>query len=233
MATQYRKLILLIILLAIPYPIWHAINYYAAGLVDQTALIEFGYEDDFMYCNDWRPELLDNKREIKGYKNMQRPIYEQLSYFGPPPIRWRLKQSPSMTVFQWASVHGHMKILKKLQSSVRIPVKISNLLSEIKPGMSATQVQVVILGYYPKYKRNGFLKWSGKTGYISYEINPEWLIMINFCNESGDLNLVNQDKLIHRDADIFIRHYKSKLTFILLRKDKDNKFNAIGKNNEN
>ena len=69
MAKQYIKLItLIIILLAIPYPTWYATNYYTAGLIDQTQLIEYGMEDDFIYCNDWRPRLFDQDKRITGYK---------------------------------------------------------------------------------------------------------------------------------------------------------------------
>ena len=53
--NKHKKLIVLIaVLLAIPYPTWYAANYYAAGLVDQTSLIEFGMEDDFLYCHKCR-----------------------------------------------------------------------------------------------------------------------------------------------------------------------------------
>ena len=61
MAKQYRKLIILIIiLLAFPYPVWYCVNHYTAGLVDQTQLIEFGMQEDFVYCQEWRPELFDD-----------------------------------------------------------------------------------------------------------------------------------------------------------------------------
>ena len=57
---KYKILIILIvILLTSPYPVWYWANWYGAGLVDQTSLIEFGMEEDFIHCHKWQPELLN------------------------------------------------------------------------------------------------------------------------------------------------------------------------------
>ena len=63
MKSKGKLIVLLAVLMAIPYPAWYGVNYYAAGLMDQTTLIELGYEDDFFYCQEWRPELWGSKRE--------------------------------------------------------------------------------------------------------------------------------------------------------------------------
>ena len=44
------------------YPAWYAINYYAAGLIDQELLVVFDMQEDFEYCQKWHPqksELID------------------------------------------------------------------------------------------------------------------------------------------------------------------------------
>ena len=53
---QIRIAVLLILLAALLFPVWYAVNWYSAGLVDQSKLIEFGMEEDFFYCHQWRPE---------------------------------------------------------------------------------------------------------------------------------------------------------------------------------
>lgn len=75
---QYKFILLTIILLTTLYSSWYGVNYYAAGLADQTSLIEYGMEDDFIYCNDWRPKLLDKDKEIRGYWRSQRAINEMM-----------------------------------------------------------------------------------------------------------------------------------------------------------
>ena len=47
---------------------WYSVNYYAAGIVDQTRLVEYGYEDDFDYCYAWRPDKFDPKGTIRLHK---------------------------------------------------------------------------------------------------------------------------------------------------------------------
>ena len=65
MDKSYKKIILLVIfVLAIPYPSWYGVNWYAAGMVDQTDLITFGYQEDFVYCQKWRPDLFDLDKKI-------------------------------------------------------------------------------------------------------------------------------------------------------------------------
>ena len=59
MTLKYRLLLIIILLGTLIYPVWYAVNWYAAGLIDQTQLIEFGMDEDFIYCHSWRPELLD------------------------------------------------------------------------------------------------------------------------------------------------------------------------------
>ena len=39
------------------YPAWYGINWYVAGLVEQTALIEFGMEEDLIYSS-WFDQLV-------------------------------------------------------------------------------------------------------------------------------------------------------------------------------
>ena len=58
-ATHKKILILIIVLLTIPYPVWYAVNYYAAGLNPENfpKYVEFGMAEDFLYCYEWRPEL--------------------------------------------------------------------------------------------------------------------------------------------------------------------------------
>lgn len=62
-----RLLVLALILVALPYPVWYYGNWYAAGLANQVELIEFNMEDDFYYCNKWRPELLNKDAKITYY----------------------------------------------------------------------------------------------------------------------------------------------------------------------
>ena len=45
--SHRRIKVLVLILAGLPYPVWYGVNWYAAGLVTQTALIEFNFEDDF------------------------------------------------------------------------------------------------------------------------------------------------------------------------------------------
>ena len=73
--AKKRLLILIIFVLALIYPIWYASNWYAAGLVDQVDLIRFGMNEDFLYCNKWRPELLDKDAKFElftGYVAMNK-----------------------------------------------------------------------------------------------------------------------------------------------------------------
>ena len=54
--SKKRLIFIMIILCSMIYPIYYATHWYAAGLVDQNQLIEFGMEGDFLYCNKWRPD---------------------------------------------------------------------------------------------------------------------------------------------------------------------------------
>ena len=56
-------------------------NYYAAGLVDQKQLLEFGMEDDFEYCYKWRPdqsEIVQLHIALKQTKDPER--LEEIHY---------------------------------------------------------------------------------------------------------------------------------------------------------
>ena len=46
----YRLIVLSLLVSGSTYITWYGGNYYAAGLVDQTMLIEFDMDDDFWYC---------------------------------------------------------------------------------------------------------------------------------------------------------------------------------------
>ena len=65
MKNLIRPIILTLFLSLFSYFSWYWVNWYSAGLVDQIDLIEFDMEDDFIYCNDWRPELLDKHAKLK------------------------------------------------------------------------------------------------------------------------------------------------------------------------
>ena len=65
--VNIRFVVLAIFLIGIAYPAWYGVNYYTAGLVKQEKLIEFGMEEDFLYCHAWRPELLDPNHNLKDY----------------------------------------------------------------------------------------------------------------------------------------------------------------------
>lgn len=129
MIKQYKKLILLIvIILSIPYPSWYAVNYYAAGLADQTSLIEYGMEDDFMYCNDWRPERLDMGKKIDGYRRsfpfrLQRieisgPVITRTTFKRRGPRRLIIKRGRpiiSLSIGDWADKYNLLKTQKRLR----------------------------------------------------------------------------------------------------------------------
>lgn len=63
-----RLIIIISILLLLIYPIWYGANWYAAGLIDQTKLIEYNMVDDFFYCQEWRPELFNKNAKITYYE---------------------------------------------------------------------------------------------------------------------------------------------------------------------
>lgn len=114
MAKQYKKLIiLLMILLAIPYPAYYGVNYYAAGLVDQTKLIEYRMQDAFLYCNDWRPELLNNEKDIKGYKYVEKSTTIPKDISSGNYTR-TVKEMPSIKIVQWVTHYNYTLILKRL-----------------------------------------------------------------------------------------------------------------------
>ena len=92
-----------IFLLSLIYPIYYSVNWYAAGLVDQHQLIEFGMEEDFLYCHKWRPEKLN--------------IDHVYSYH----IKWTDHSGETdfinieqFSLINWASYQGYDKILNKL-----------------------------------------------------------------------------------------------------------------------
>ena len=121
MKGKRRIIALLIILAALPYPAWYGVNWYAAGLVDQTQLIEFGMQDDFIYCNDWRPELLDVEKKIE----LTEPYDEEILLDDPNIGIFNVhtnyyiiaiwdKSSTSYTHLQWAVIYGKVNITKRL-----------------------------------------------------------------------------------------------------------------------
>ena len=66
----YRLIVLSLLVSGSTYITWYGGNYYAAGLVDQTMLIEFDMDDDFWYCYNWRPDKLDINKKIKRYESI-------------------------------------------------------------------------------------------------------------------------------------------------------------------
>lgn len=113
MKNKLKLIVLIIIVLALPYPAWYGVNYYAAGLVDQTQLIEFGLEDDFFYCNEWRPELFDPDKEIltKLYGYRLRTLT-----FNKRTIRKKEIIPLKTDIRFWACKYGSVKLLKVLIS---------------------------------------------------------------------------------------------------------------------
>ena len=106
-----RTVILIIILLGISCFAWYGVNYYAAGMVNQTQLIEFGFEEDFLYCNEWRPELLDVKKTISDYHEYYVDENE-VTLAG-----WTLvkaKQVNKFPIFIWSIKYDHELIAKRL-----------------------------------------------------------------------------------------------------------------------
>ena len=69
--TSVKYLLLFVTAILFSWGSWHGINWYAAGKVEQTSLIEFSYEEDFLYCHKWRPELLNPNYKISVYRNDQ------------------------------------------------------------------------------------------------------------------------------------------------------------------
>lgn len=129
MVKQYKKLIILIaILLAIPYPSWYGVNYYVAGLVDQTQLIEYGMVDDFLYCNDWRPELLDLDKQIESFnieKNWELPPNDKgvairrgtsiMSTSGAVAKLIRVVKHWKSSIYDWALRYNYSEIAIRLE----------------------------------------------------------------------------------------------------------------------
>ena len=118
-----RITILTVILAALPYPLWNASNWYAAGLVDQHQLIEFGMEEDFLYCNKWRPELL-KEEAIDGldyeYKRYPKDIISFGEIRGNEPIQnystiGKIESNKAaFDQINWSIKYGYDKILKRL-----------------------------------------------------------------------------------------------------------------------
>ena len=124
--NPYSRLTALsIILLTISYTLWYGVNWYAAGLTDQTDLIEFGMEEDFIYCNDWRPQEFDLGKLIENehpeWSSMnhhrkrfnaiswasrmnQQQVLERLLKNGIDP---NLKDAEQDFPLQWAAANGH------------------------------------------------------------------------------------------------------------------------------
>lgn len=120
---QYRKLIILVTMLGgLSYIAWFGVNRYAAGLCDQTQLIEFGMEDDFLYCNKWRPELLDMNKKITGYEQISQPIFytkSTKSIFGnfyPSPEPVKEIGIKDTYIRDWILIYNHYQIFRRLYS---------------------------------------------------------------------------------------------------------------------
>ena len=122
MQSTKKLIILIIIVLAIPYPAWYGVNYYSAGLVDQTQLIEFGMQEDFVYCQNWRPDLLDVTKTIK-HDTIDLPILHYAAKFAYMKIINRLLKdgidtnlgnSNNHGALHLASYHGHSDVVRLL-----------------------------------------------------------------------------------------------------------------------
>ena len=104
-----RLIIIITVLLGLIYPVYYTTHWYAAGLVDQTQLIEFGMEDDFLYCQKWRPELFDQDKMIEGYK---RHFNDYQNYVREYKIV--NKSKASHFPLHWAARYNHSKIVDYL-----------------------------------------------------------------------------------------------------------------------
>ena len=97
--TINKKLILIVVLLIVlTFPAWYGVNYYAAGLVKQEQLIEFGMEEEFLYCNKWRPELLDLNYKIKDQIGTSDDQWLEIVEY--PLLHWALKFEDYQTAKQ-------------------------------------------------------------------------------------------------------------------------------------
>ena len=60
MAEVNKRIAIIIIAFTLfGYIAWYLLNWYWAGTVSQAKLIEFNMQEDFSYCQKWRPELFD------------------------------------------------------------------------------------------------------------------------------------------------------------------------------
>ena len=96
------------------------INRYAAGLIDQSKLIEFGMEEDFMYCQKWRPEKFNINDKIIGY----------CYYDGLPKIP-QLRKKLNDPLIVWAAKYNNKLIVDILLS------RGSNIEAKDNEGMTA------------------------------------------------------------------------------------------------
>jgi hypothetical protein len=145
-----KKIIFLIVVVfIIAIPGWNAANYYAAGLVNQTDLIEFGYEEDFLYCQKWRPELLDIDKRIE--RTRIDPFYIIKESYSP---------------FIWSKMYNYSKIATHIadQHNDSEMEKYHSLHSQKKgnfQNLYPVRMDVELVPekpYAPNYKKNALLK---------------------------------------------------------------------------
>lgn len=114
-----KTIILLGLFITISWLTWYGGKYYTAGLIDQTALIEYGMEEDFIHCNKWRPEKFNKNKKIEGYKVtiyiMKTDIIVNNAVTERSQLTPVVKDLPRMSSAAWASSRGYTKILPRLE----------------------------------------------------------------------------------------------------------------------
>ena len=117
---KYKFTLIGVILLSLYFCSWYCVNWFSAGLTDQLKLIEFGMQEDFIYCNDWRPELLslDNKSQedielilkcssYNYYKVINRLIEKDISLI-------EIKDEDGFQMIHYAASSGNLLIIQAL-----------------------------------------------------------------------------------------------------------------------
>ena len=100
------------------------VHYYTAGLTEQAQLVEFGYEDDLIYCSHWRPDKFDPTILIE--MNTASASYSQLNWsikYQYRVIQAHLLQhindinfldSTGKTALDWAVIQNDYDLCKQL-----------------------------------------------------------------------------------------------------------------------
>ena len=224
------------ILAALPFPTWYYGNWYAAGLVDQNQLIEFGMEEDFLYCNKWRPELF-KQENIHGYdyyfdRYKRSNVHYELdntdtvkSYTSANQLK---SQKTEFSQLTWVAKYGYDRILNKLLEINDDFVNESPLYQAIKHDrtdcIKVLFEQQIVQMWTDEYNMNGYHLLALHNG----SQNSARLLIDMFDIEETDINEVTPLELATE------KHNHEILDFLLERKAKitdESIFIAVETNN--